>query len=60
MSMKLHIGAAHYTLSVATPKGNAVYDLSKLNANQLDGVRELVVNSWARERGMKEVYEVRT
>lgn len=58
MPMKLHIGAADYSLAVQTDKGQQTYDLSKLNRNQLDSVREMVVNFWARENGFQEPYEV--
>ena len=60
MSMILRIGAAEYSLRVITPAGKSTYDLSKLNTNQLDGVREMVVNYFARERGLREPYQVRS
>lgn len=57
MPMTLKIGAAAYNLTVVTDQGKQTYDLSKMNANQLEGVRELVVNWWAREHDMKEPYQ---
>lgn len=57
MPMKLKIGAAAYSLEVSLPTGKQTYDLSRLNKNQLAGVRELVVNAWARERGLQEPYQ---
>lgn len=49
--LKLKIGAEAYTLTVDLPDGSQVYDLSHMNANQLSGVREMVVNYWCRENG---------
>lgn len=57
MPMKLKIGAVAYELEVQLESGKQTYDLSRLNKNQLAGVRELVVNAWARERGMEELYK---
>lgn len=57
MPMTIRIGAAEYSLIVETAKGRNTYDLSKLDKVQLAGVRELVVNHWCRERGLREVYQ---
>lgn len=57
MPMTLHIGAADYSLTTQTEKGKATFDLSRLNKVQLEGVREMVVNFWCRERGLVEVYK---
>lgn len=54
--MTLRIGAVAYALTVETPKGRSTFDLSHLNKVQLDGVREMVVNYWCRERGLREPY----
>ena len=54
--MRIRIGAAHFDLRVETPKGINTYDLSKMNDTQLAGVRELVVNYWARNNGYAELY----
>ena len=56
MPMTIRIGAAHYDLTVKTPKGKSTYDLSHMTPTQLEGVRELVVNWFCRERGQPEVY----
>jgi hypothetical protein len=49
--MTLRVGASAYSLTVHLPTGNQVYDLSHMNDNQLEGVRELVVDSWSHENG---------
>lgn len=51
LKMTIKDGAAEYSLTVETEAGSQRWDLSKLNRNQRDGVRELVVNAWIRERG---------
>lgn len=56
MPMTLRIGAEAYSLTAQTEKGVSTFDLSKLNKDQLAGVREMVVNFWCRERGLPEVY----
>lgn len=54
--MTLRIGAAFYDLKVVTDLGVSTFDFSKLNRDQLDGAREMVVNYYCRERGLSELY----
>lgn len=54
--MTLRDGAAEYSLTIMTETGVQRWDLSKLNRNQIAGVRELVVNAWSRSNGFPEMY----
>ena len=54
--MTIRDGAGEYSLTIETETGVQRWDLSKLNRNQIAGVRELVVNAWARAHGFDEVY----
>lgn len=54
--MTIRDGAGEYSLTIETETGVQRWDLSKLNRNQIAGVRELVVNAWSRAHGFSEVY----
>lgn len=56
LRMTYRDGAAESSLTVVTENGTQRYDLSHMNANQFDGVREIVVDAWRLEHGFPQMY----
>lgn len=56
MPVTVRRSGEEFTLKVELAGGVQTWDLSDLSKNQLDGVREMVVNDWCRRNGERPLY----